>query len=381
MDTLSLYIHWPFCASKCPYCDFNSHVRERVDEALWRDALLQDLRSTAERTKGRTLKTIFFGGGTPSLMAPSTVSALIEEAARAWTPASDLEITLEANPNSVETNKFKDFKAAGVNRVSLGVQSLREADLKRLGRLHGVEEAKEAVRIASSLFDRFSFDLIYARSQQTLKDWREELKEALKMASDHLSLYQLTIEPGTAYYTLHERGAILTPGEDLAADFYDLTQELTEEAGLPAYEVSNHARAGEESRHNLAYWRGENYAGIGPGAHGRLTLDGQRIATKGYRAPETWLEHVKAQGSGLEEEVILDPREVFKEKLMMGLRLREGVFQEDGSFPLEAFLEDGTLDALVEEDLLCVEKDRLRATPKGRLCLNGLLAYLFSKMK
>ncbi len=377
MDTLSLYIHWPFCASKCPYCDFNSHVRAKIEENVWQAALLQDLRSMAEKTKGRTLKSIFFGGGTPSLMAPSTVSALIEEASRQWTPALDLEITLEANPNSVEARKFRAFKQAGVNRVSLGIQSLRETDLKVLGRLHGVEEAKEAIRIASSLFDRFSFDLIYARHQQTLKEWKEELNEALKMASGHLSLYQLTIEPGTAYYTLHERGAILTPGEDLAADFYDLTQELTGKAGLPAYEISNHARgADEESRHNLAYWRSEDYAGIGPGAHGRLTMGERRFATKGYRAPETWLDHVKRKGSGLEEEVVLEPREIFKEKLMMGLRLKEGV-----SLPPGAFFEEGVLLFLLEEDLLMLENGRLRTTSKGRLCLNGILSYLFSKMR
>lgn len=375
METLSLYIHWPFCASKCPYCDFNSHVRATIQEDAWRDALLQDLKSVAEQTRGRSLKTIFFGGGTPSLMDPRTVESLIEAALQEWQATPDIEITLEANPGSVEAQKFRDFRRAGVNRISLGVQSLRDPDLRTLGRLHGVDEALKAIRLASDIFDRFSFDLIYARHQQTLHAWREELKEALSLCQGHLSLYQLTIERGTVYDTLHQRGAILTPGEELAADFYELTQEIMESAGMPAYEISNHAIPGQESRHNLTYWRGEDYAGIGPGAHGRLTLGDKRYATKVYRIPERWLEQVKRTGSGVEEKVALKTSEVFKEKLLMGLRLREGV-----SLALEDIFEEDVLAPLMEEGLLVYQGSRLKTTAKGRLCLNGILSYLFSKI-
>ncbi|HWC91867.1 MAG TPA: radical SAM family heme chaperone HemW, partial [Pseudolabrys sp.] len=296
----AVYVHWPFCLSKCPYCDFNSHVRHGgVDEARFVRAYATEIAAAAARVPGRTVSSIFFGGGTPSLMQPASVAAILDAVAKHWRVAPDVEITLEANPTSVEAARFRGFRAAGVNRVSLGVQSLDDAALKELGRLHTAQEALDAVAIARANFERYSFDLIYARPRQSLESWAAELRRALAYAGDHLSMYQLTIEPDTPFFGLHKAGKLVIPNEDLARDLYDLTQAICVKAGLPAYEISNHARPGGECRHNLFYWRGHDYAGIGPGAHGRLTIDGRRVATETEKRPESWLMRVEAAGSGL----------------------------------------------------------------------------------
>ncbi len=301
-----LYVHWPFCKSKCPYCDFNSHVRDSIDQERWRAGLLRELDHYAAQTQGRTLTSIFFGGGTPSLMAPATVADLIDRAAQRWTLAADIEITLEANPNSIEQSNFAGYRAAGVNRVSLGVQSLDDASLKFLGRGHNSSEARAAIALAAKIFPRFSFDLIYARPNQTVAEWRAELNEALTLAGEHLSVYQLTIEPGTQFHTLYARNALHLPPEESAEDLYDATQNILERAGRPAYEISNHARPGAECRHNLVYWRYEDYVGIGPGAHGRLTIDGSKTATRQQKAPETWLAAVEKAGHATAEREPID---------------------------------------------------------------------------
>nr|MCU0955264.1 radical SAM family heme chaperone HemW [Hyphomicrobium sp.] len=322
-----VYVHWPFCAQKCPYCDFNSHVRfSGWDEPRFLAAYLRELSEVKDRVGPQPVQSIFFGGGTPSLMQPSTVAAILDQIAGLWTIVPGAEITLEANPNSVEASRFAGYRAAGVNRVSIGVQSLRDTELKRLGRLHSVSEAKAAIEIAQRTFDRFSFDLIYARPGQTLREWREELSEALVMAAGHLSLYQLTIEPDTPFAELHARGKLVVPDPDAALDLYALTQEMTAAKGLHAYEISNHAVPGEESRHNLLYWRYGVYAGVGPGAHGRLVLsDGTRLATATERNPERWVERVQTAGHGFVEEQVLSLEEQADEMLLMGLRLAEGV--------------------------------------------------------
>ncbi|WP_343519705.1 radical SAM family heme chaperone HemW [Sphingomonas sp.] len=322
---LALYVHWPFCVSKCPYCDFNSHVRDVVDQDAWRKALLADLAHEAALLPGRRLGSIFFGGGTPSLMPPATVAAVIEAATTAWAPAGDLEITLEANPSSVEAARFADLAAAGVNRVSLGLQALDDEALKFLGRAHGVDEGLAALATAQRHFGRVSFDLIYARPGQGVAAWQAELARALTFGTEHLSLYQLTIEPGTRFATLAAKGELAIPGEDEAADLWDVTQSLATAAGLPRYEVSNHARPGAESRHNLAYWRYTDYAGIGPGAHGRRG----GLATLRHKKPENWLAAVTRNGSGLQEETPLSGTEAAMERLVMGLRLTEGVDLRD----------------------------------------------------
>jgi oxygen-independent coproporphyrinogen-3 oxidase len=375
-----LYVHWPFCLAKCPYCDFNSHVRDTIDHERWRDALLSELRQVAQRTPGRTLGSIFFGGGTPSLMHPATAGALIDAAAEAWRLAPDLEITLEANPTSVEAEKFRDFRAAGVNRVSIGVQSLDPAALKFLGRRHSAGEAVAAIDLARRHFDRYSFDLIYARPGQTAAAWEQELEEALALAGDHLSLYQLTIEQGTAFHTAHARGDFALPEEDDAALLFELTQARLAAAGLPAYEVSNHARHGSESRHNLVYWRYGDYAGVGPGAHGRLTLDGTRRATRQLRAPETWLAAVERDGHATQEEIPLGRPERLEEMLMMGLRLAEGVprgrFRAEAAGEPEDVLDADRLARLVNAGFLALDAERLRATPAGLQRLNAVLGHL-----
>ena len=327
-DTLfGVYIHWPFCAQKCPYCDFNSHVRfGGWDEPRFLAAYLRELDDVKARVGRQDVYSIFFGGGTPSLMKPATVAAILDHIGKLWTIQSGAEITLEANPNSVEADSFAGFRAAGVNRVSIGVQSLRDEELKRLGRLHSVTEARTAIDIARRTFDRFSFDLIYARPGQTLNAWRAELSEALAMAGGHLSLYQLTIEPDTPFAELHARGRLVVPDADAALDLYALTQDMTAAAGLPAYEISNHATRGQESRHNLLYWRYGAYAGVGPGAHGRLVLPhGERIATSTEKNPERWAERVEATGHGFTDETPLTPEEQADEMLLMGLRLTEGI--------------------------------------------------------
>jgi len=321
-----VYVHWPFCAAKCPYCDFNSHVhRGPFDETAYVEAYRREIAHTAARAPGRRVQSVFFGGGTPSLMTPAAVAAILEAIAAHWDIDANAEITLEANPTSVEADRFRGYRAAGVNRVSLGVQSLREGPLAELGRRHSVEEAIAAVRLAQSIFPRSSFDLIYARPRQTLDEWRDELTEALWLAQGHLSLYQLTIEQGTRYFDLHQAGKLVMPDEELSADFYELTQELMNAAGLPAYEISNHARPGQESRHNLVYWRYGEYAGIGPGAHGRLLLNNQRHATAAEKMPFAWQKQVMESGHGLVVDDVLTWEEEGDELLVMGLRLREGI--------------------------------------------------------
>lgn len=321
-----VYVHWPFCAAKCPYCDFNSHVhRGAFDEVDYVKAYAREIAHYAALTPGRKVQSIFFGGGTPSLMDPRSVEAILNEIGKHWNIVPNAEITLEANPTSVEADRFRGYRAAGVNRVSLGVQSLREGPLAELGRKHTVDEAVRAVRLAQSIFPRSSFDLIYARPKQTLEDWQDELTEALWMAEGHISLYQLTIEMGTRYFDLWSAGKLKMPNEDLSADFYELTQEMTAKAGLPAYEISNHARPGQESIHNLIYWRYGEYAGVGPGAHGRLLIDGKRHATAAEKMPFDWQKKVAARGHGLVTDDILTWEEEGDELLVMGLRLREGI--------------------------------------------------------
>ncbi len=385
---LALYIHWPFCKSKCPYCDFNSHVRERIDETRWRNTLLAELDHWAPALKGRELVSIFFGGGTPSLMAPATAAALIERAAQHWSTAPDVEITLEANPTSVEASRFAELRAAGVNRVSLGVQALDDAALKFLGRGHDAGEARAAVALAARLFSRFSFDLIYARPGQTLAAWRDELNAALAMAGDHLSLYQLTIEPGTAFATAFARGDFQLPDDETQGALYETTQEALAAAGLPAYEISNHARLGQECRHNLVYWRYQDYLGIGPGAHGRLTLGSEKQggdekrAVKNFRAPETWLNAVESKGNGVEESLPLSTEERRDEMLMMGLRLREGIarpaFRTEAGVDIEASLDPVRVARLSESGFLVLDERGLRATEAGRQRLNAVLAALLA---
>lgn len=320
-----LYVHWPFCEAKCPYCDFNSHVVRHIEHADWARAFISELERVAAEIPRRVLNTIYFGGGTPSLMMPETVAEVISAAGRLWTPANDIEITLEANPGSVEAGRFSGYREAGVNRVSMGVQALNDTDLRRLGRIHTADEARAAFDVARQIFDRVSFDLIYARQDQSLEDWESELNRALEMAADHLSLYQLTVEDGTAFGDRYRRGTLRgLPDDDLAADMYDLTQEICSAHGLPRYEVSNHARPGSESRHNLIYWHYGDYIGIGPGAHGRLTLDGVKYATESAKNPRAWLAAV-AEGSGELPRTRLTGLEQAEEYLMMGLRVKNGI--------------------------------------------------------
>ena len=373
-----VYVHWPFCASKCPYCDFNSHVRAGgIDEARFRRALIAELEHWAGLTRGREVTSVFFGGGTPSLMSVETVGAILDAIARSWRIDGGAEITLEANPSSVEAGRFRGYRAAGVNRVSLGVQSLDDAQLRALGRLHNVQEARTAIETARHTFDRFSFDLIYARPGQTPETWRRELGDALEMAGQHLSLYQLTIEPGTPFNELHARGKLRVPADEASAELYALTQEMTERAGLPAYEISNHAAPGEESRHNLTYWRYGEYAGVGPGAHGRFVAADARRATSTERNPESWAALVEERGQGIVDDAPLGRAEQADEALLMGLRLSEGI-------DLDSLASTGgvkpsvhTVDDLVHLGL--IERTglrRLRATSAGRMVLNEVVLRL-----
>ncbi len=375
-----LYIHWPFCRSKCPYCDFNSHVRESIDEAAWQTALLAELDYWGDQTAGRSLTSIFFGGGTPSLMPPEITAALIEQAREIWQVAPDIEITLEANPTSVEAGKLRAFKAAGVNRVSLGVQAMNDADLKALGRQHSAAEALAAVDLARGIFDRISFDLIYARPHQTVDQWTEELTRALAYAPDHMSLYQLTIEDGTKFATLHQRGELVTPNEDEGAALYEVTQRLMNGAGLPAYEISNHAKPGAECRHNLTYWYYGDYVGIGPGAHGRVTLAGEKFATRTHRAPEEWMKRVESYGHGVTEQQEVKKRDQLEELLLMGLRLTDGISRArilaDFGADIIDLLNPTRLATLQKHNLITLSNQKIQATPEGRLRLNAVLGEL-----
>ena len=373
----ALYVHWPFCASKCPYCDFNSHVRSRIDQRGWCRAYLSEIDRLASETRGRVLGSIFFGGGTPSLMEPEAVAAIIAAARRHWMPANDIEVTLEANPTSVEAGRFAAYADAGVNRLSLGVQALDDAALARLGRRHSASDAMAAYELARRIFPRTSCDLIYARPDQSLASWRDELDRILRRDPAHLSLYQLTIEPGTTFGALHARGRLRgLPPDSLAADMYVLTQELCTGAGLAAYEVSNHAMPGEECRHNLVYWRMGDYLGIGPGAHGRMTCGGRRIATSTLRNPEAWLDAVNHGGSGELAREVLAAHEVALEYLMMALRLAEGVSITRHASLGGALPDSARLEPLVNDGLLTLDGDRLRATAAGRLVLDALILEL-----
>lgn len=370
-----LYIHWPFCESKCPYCDFNSYVSATVDNALWETALLSELDRHAALTPDRLLNSIFFGGGTPSLMPPKMVGRLIDRARSLWSFANDIEITLEANPSSVEASRFADFRAAGVNRVSMGIQALNDPDLKRLGRLHSVAEARSALAVAKAYFDRVSFDLIYARQDQTLEAWQSELTQAIEMSAGHLSLYQLTVEPGTAFGFRAQAGKLGgLPDEDLSADMFEVTHEICAQAGLHGYEVSNYSHKLLESKHNMIYWRGGDYIGIGPGAHGRLTLSGTRHATRTALAPQAWLERVAQRNTGTSHQEILAPQDHANELIMMGLRVSDGISRRRIEGIAGALL--NIPDHLLDLGLLELSDNQLRATKAGRPLLNQLVQAL-----
>ncbi len=371
-----LYLHWPFCSAKCPYCDFNSHVVASVDQSRWTQAFVSEIERTARETEVRTLSSVFFGGGTPSLMHPATVERILDTVRRSWNMSNDLEVTLEANPTSIEAGRFQAYRDSGVGRVSIGIQALNDTDLKRLGRLHTVAEALAALEIARDVFDRVSFDLIYARQFQTLAEWRNELTQALKLDPDHLSLYQLTIEAGTSFGDRAEGGKLPgLPDEDLGADMYLMTQEMMSDAALPAYEISNHARLGRESRHNLIYWRSGDYVGIGPGAHGRLTMEGQRIATATPLAPSRWLEQVEETGNGEKEREVINARDDVLERLMMGLRLTDGVPWP----PVNAALDDTlvfNIKSLTQEGVLSYQSGKLRISKDYIPVLNSVIRRL-----
>jgi len=384
-----IYVHWPYCAQKCPYCDFNSHVRhEGWDEAAFLGAYRRELATVAERVGRRRVDSVFFGGGTPSLMQAATVAGILDEVADLFDVDPACEVTLEANPGSVEAGRFLGYKAAGVNRVSLGVQALRDEALRGLGRVHSVAEAKAALDIAATCFDRVSFDLIYARSGQTVDEWRTELGEALNMAcgAGHLSAYQLTIEPDTPFARWHAAGRLAVPDGDEAHAFYEVTRELTEAAGLPAYETSNHARPGEESRHNLIYWRYGAYAGVGPGAHGRLDVDDSRIATSTERQPEAWVERVRAIGHGFTDEIVLAPAEMADELILMGLRLREGLNLDRLSELCGVVVNAAMVEQLAADGLVALRRDDaggqwLRAIGDGTLLIDALVYKLAGSLE
>ena len=370
-------MHWPFCEAKCPYCDFNSHVSREIDEARWLSAYLSELDRAATELSGRVVNAVFFGGGTPSLMHPDTVAAIIERIRKHWPMPNDPEITLEANPGSVEAGRFRGYADGGVTRISMGVQALNDRDLKRLGRIHTVDEAKKAFDIARSTFERVSFDLIYARQDQTLQDWKKELNEALCLAIDHLSLYQLTIEKGTAFSDRYEKGGLTgLPVVDLAADMYDATNELCERAGLFGYEVSNYAKLGAESRHNLIYWRYGDYLGIGPGAHGRLTLGGTKYATEHFKMPNAWLENSE-RGKGEKIRDGLSNTDQANEYLIMGLRITEGIDRARLENLAGVPVDQSSLDHLNDLNLITQDGANLRTTPQGRLLLNSVIGELF----
>ena len=381
-DTLALYIHWPFCLSRCPYCDFNAHVREIIDQDRWRDALLAELSHWAAETPGRTLTSIFFGGGTPSLMEPTTVANLINGSAKNWPFAGDIEITLEANPTSIEAGKFRELRAAGVNRLSIGVQALENNALNFLGRNHDRDLAINSIKLAAKIFPRFSFDLIYARPKQSVDAWANELREGVNLAEGHLSLYQLTIEKGTPFYNAQRTGKLVAPDEENAATLFEVTQEICEECCLPAYEISNHARPGSESQHNLTYWTGGEYIGVGPGAHGRIRTKGSCYATEQIPGPENWLKATESQGHGTRHKKIISLNNRIKEILIMGLRLTKGLSRADflrrTGLELEDALEPRRLRPLLEANYLVLDNRGLRTTKEGRLRLNPILGALLS---
>jgi oxygen-independent coproporphyrinogen-3 oxidase len=382
-NAFGIYIHWPYCAAKCPYCDFNSHVKRELSEAGYLGAIRRELGYYAQLAPGRRVSSIFFGGGTPSLMQPETAGRILDTIAGYWPVEPDAEITLEANPSSVEADSFAGFRAAGVNRVSLGVQSLHDEQLQFLGRLHNAAEARAAIEIARANFDRISFDLIYARPGQTPDEWRAELTDALSLAAGHLSLYQLTIEPGTAFYRLHEAGKLRVPGDDDAAALYELTQELCDAAGLPAYEISNHARAGEEARHNLLYWRYGEYAGIGPGAHGRIVTAKGRLALSAERDPAKWASLVNDQGHGLIQRELLNDLEQAEEMLMMGLRVSEGLNLTNLAATTGHRICAETLRTLEGDGLVqrSSVSGALKATKQGQLVLNRVIEALAGNLQ
>lgn len=377
-DAFGLYVHWPFCLSKCPYCDFNSHVRkETIDEDRIARAIAREIETIAARLPGRTVNTIFFGGGTPSLMRPDAVAAILEAAGRNWKLAPDAEITLEANPGAADASRFRGYRAAGVNRLSLGIQSFSDASLRLLGRIHDAAEARAALALARATFDHVSFDLIYALPGQTLAAWKEELGRALAEAGEHLSLYQLTVEPQTPFAALRQVGRLTTPDEASARDLYDLTRDLCADAGLPAYEISNHARPGAECRHNLVYWRGREYAGVGPGAHGRLDIGGDRHATATEKRPEPWLMRVEAFGQGIVTDEILNREERGDEFLLMGLRLVEGIDPARYAALAGRPLDPDRIRRLSEEGAIAIDPDgRLRVTQAGFPLLDAVVADL-----
>lgn len=375
-----LYFHWPFCLAKCPYCDFNVHVQEGVDQARWGQAYCASLTHYAETLNRPLITSVFFGGGTPSLMEPQTIEKILEHVHREFPCANNLEVTLEANPTSIENEKFAAFHQAGINRVSIGVQALNDQDLQFLGRKHSVQEAVQAIEIARKNFTRFSFDLIYARPNQTLENWEEELKRAVDLVGGHLSLYQLTIERSTPFYFDYVQKKFTMPGEDLAADFYHLTQDVLSASGLPAYEVSNHAAPGQESAHNLTYWHYDDYIGIGPGAHGRLTINGKKFATREHQAPEIWLQRVESSGSGAHPYTRLSADDRAAEALMMGLRLHEGLafahLEAQGERSWQDILDTGRLDELRAQNWLDYDAEHLWLHREGMLRLNAIIPYI-----
>jgi putative oxygen-independent coproporphyrinogen III oxidase len=377
-DAFGVYVHWPFCLSKCPYCDFNSHVRHApIDEERFARAFEREIETTAQRIPGREVTSIFLGGGTPSLMQPKTVGAILDAIGKHWRVAPDVEVSLEANPTSVEATRFRGYRTAGVNRVSLGVQALNDASLKSLGRLHSAREALDAVAIARSVFDRYSFDLIYARPDQTPEMWTEELKLAISEAAEHLSLYQLTIEEGTPFFGLHAAGKLKTPDEAMSRILYDVTQEVCAQHGLPSYEISNHARPGAQCKHNLVYWRGQEYAGIGPGAHGRLDIDGIRHAIATEKRPEAWLMRVESSGHGVVIDDLLNSEERADEFLLMGLRLAEGIDPQRYQALSGRALDPNRIRILRDEGAIVVEENgRLRVTQEGFPVLDAVVADL-----
>lgn len=378
-EAFGIYVHWPFCKAKCPYCDFNSHVRQSgVDAMSFATALGTELRWFAERTKGRTVSSVFFGGGTPSLMPPQAVGHVLDTIGALWSVAPNVETTLEANPTSIEAENFRGYRAAGVNRVSVGVQALKDDDLKALGRQHSAQEALAAFRLAARIFPRVSFDMIYARPNQTAAEWRDELSQALTEQQGHMSLYQLTIEPGTAYFDLYERGRLVTPSDDRAVELYDLTQELTEKAGLSTYEVSNHAVPGQESQHNLLYWRYGEYAGVGPGAHSRIADGENRLALAAERHPETWRALVQSQGNGITTNTVVTPPEQASEYLLMGLRVSEGIDLDRYAALAGREIDSMKIAGMKSMGLINRQGQRLMATADGRKLLNAVIAELAS---